>query len=282
MITNLRFNDHEYEADLQQPLDVSIPLKMGETQVNCFYAPLFEAIPVKAGDFIGSTAAGGAVNFYNLQINPHGNGTHTECVGHIARKEHFNTSKDIVFNIQESLTKFHFFAKLCTLYPTRLSNGDRVILPTQIKEILQPGETEALLIRTMPNGAQKKERNYSGSNPPYFDPAAIEYLVECGVQHLLIDLPSVDREEDGGKLSAHKAYWQYPADGQNLVKNGKRDEQFKVSRVEDFKRKKCTITELIYVKNEIQDGLYLLNLQILSLEMDASPSKPVLYQLRTV
>jgi hypothetical protein len=36
---------------------------------------------------------------------------------------------------------------------------------------------------------------------------------------------------------------------------------------------------MFYAPNEIKDGIYLLNLQIAALETDASPSKPILYQL---
>ena len=79
-------------------------------------------------------------------------------------------------------------------------------------------------------------------------------------EHLLIDLPSVDREEDGGKLLAHKAFWQYP----------------------DNVRKNCTISELIFAENGIKDGIYLLNIQIASFEIDVSPSKPVLYELKKI
>ena len=46
-----------------------------------------------------------------------------------------------------------------------------------------------------------------------------------------------------------------------------------------MERLDCTITELIYVPDDIPDGLYLLNLQIASFEIDVSPSKPVLYQI---
>jgi hypothetical protein len=77
------------------------------------------------------------------------------------------------------------------------------------------------------------------------------------VEHLLIDMPSIDREMDEGKLLAHHAFWQYPENTQ-------------------FHK---TITEFIYVNNEIIDGTYLLNLQIASFENDASPSKPVLYKI---
>ena len=79
----------------------------------------------------------------------------------------------------------------------------------------------------------------------------------------MIDLPSVDREEDEGKLLAHKAFWN--------VKD--------VTNLNDDARLDCTITEMIFVPNEIQDGSYILNIQIASFENDASPSKPILYSL---
>ena len=139
-------------------------------------------------------------------------------------------------------------------------NNDRVIMKEQVEEILQKEEVEALIIRTLPNDELKLRTNYSGSNPPYIHHEAIAYLVECGIKHLLIDLPSVDREEDGGKLLAHKAFWQYP----------------------DKVRKNCTISELIFVENGIKNGIYLLNIQIASFEIDVSPSKPVLYELKKI
>lgn len=241
-----------FTADLSCPLDISIPLREGLGQPNCFWAPPMETAPVRAGDFVGSTAEGGPVNFLNVKINPHGNGTHTECVGHIATEK---------FTINQCLNRSHFFAKLVTLYATKLPNGDRVILPEQIEEIIESHEAEALILRTMPNDEHKLTTNYSGSNPPYLDHRAVEYLVECGIEHLLLDLPSVDREEDGGKLLAHKAFWRY-------------DEK------KDGVRQNCTITELIYVTNEIKDGLYLLNLQIAPFEIDVSPSKPIIFELK--
>lgn len=248
MIVHIKHREQTYSANLHQPLDISIPLRDGMNNPNCFYAPYPEMSPVHSGDFVGSTAAGGLVNFFNVRINPHGNGTHTECVGHIAREPH---------SLNDHLQQFHFIAKLVSLYPRRLDNGDRIIDLELIQELLQPGEAEAFIIRTLPNEDWKHTHSYSGTNPPYLHEDAIRYLVDCGIQHLLVDLPSVDREEDDGKLLAHRAFWKYP----------------------DNVRKKCTISELIYVHNEIKDGLFLLNLQITSLELDVSPSKPVLYSL---
>ena len=250
MFITFKHKTETYQADLSKPLDISIPLEEGENTVNCFYAPLMETFPVIAGDFIGSTEQGGLVNFLNVRLNPHGNGTHTECVGHIAREK---------YTINQSLLNFHFIAKLVSIYPTQLVNGDRVILKHQLEEILKKNEVEAMIIRTLPNEDDKLKRHYSGINPPYVDSKAMKYLVDCGINHLLIDLPSVDQEEDEGKLLAHRAFWQYP----------------------DKVRENATISELIYVDNKIKDGFYLLNIQIASFEIDVSPSKPVLYRLVT-
>lgn len=251
MQIQLNHKKRTYSADLAKPLDISIPLEEGANTVNCFYAPLMETAPVRAGDFVGSTEEGGAVNFLNVRLNPHGNGTHTECVGHIAREK---------FTINQSLQQFHFLAKLVSLYPQKMDDGDRVIQKEQLEAVFEPNDAEAIVIRTLPNDDFKLNMKYSGTNPPYIHHEAIKYLIDCGVRHFLIDLPSVDREEDGGKLLAHHAFWQYP---DNILT-------------------KSTITELVFVNNSIRDGLYLLNIQIASFEIDVSPSKPVLYKLNNV
>jgi len=240
-----------YEADLAQTIDISIPLIPGSEGPKCFWAPHFDAVPVKEGEFIGDTTQGGSVNFKNVLLNPHGNGTHTECVGHIATEK---------ATINQTLNNYHFIAQLVTFFPTKMDDGDRIITLEQIKTLKLHPNVEALVVRTMPNNDDKLQRNYSGTNPPYFDPEAIHQIKNLGIKHLLIDLPSVDREEDEGKLASHKAFWNYPS----------------------YFDKEKTITELIYVADTVADGLYLLNLQIASFEIDASPSKPVLYNLEKI
>jgi len=245
---SITINGKIYQTNLSRPIDISIPLKDGLENPNCFYAPPVEISPVVAGDFVGSTRQGGLVNFMNVKFNPHGNGTHTECVGHIAKEIH---------TIHQSLRQFFFLAKVITLYPQKQANGDRIIVKKQLMDIVEKGEVTAIVLRTQPNDDTKLTRQYSGTNPPYIHHEAVAYLVECGIQHFLLDLPSLDREEDDGKLLAHKAFWQYP----------------------DAPRTDCTITEMVYIPDAVKDGFYLLNLQIASLELDASPSKPVLYRL---
>jgi len=69
MKITIKSQGKKYKANLSKPLDISLPIKMGADNVNCFYAPAPEAKPVIAGDFIGSTRQGGLVNFMNVQIN---------------------------------------------------------------------------------------------------------------------------------------------------------------------------------------------------------------------
>jgi arylformamidase len=243
------FKQNKYQINLSQGIDIAIPLKDGADNPNCFYAPMPSFEPVRAGGFVGSTLEGGSVNFKNVRFNPHGNGTHTECVGHIAKEP---------FSLNDVLKRFHFMAKLITIYPMTMDNGDRVIVKQQIEETLSAADgVSALVLRTMPNDDWKMKTNYSNANPPYIAEAAMQYIVDCGITHFLTDLPSVDREEDGGALLSHRAFWKYP----------------------DAIRTNATITEMVYVPDAVRDGFYFLNLQIASFDLDASPSKPVLYTL---
>lgn len=251
MIIQLTFSNRIYTADLGKPHDISLPLKEGDENPNCYWAEPVTLKTIRSDDFVGSVQEGGSVNYQKLSITPHGNGTHTECYGHISTDQ---------ATINQCLINFHFVVEVISIKPEAMVSGDLVISRTALTEKIKTTTVQAVVIRTLPNIDAKRTAHYSGTNPPYLDHEAAAYLVELGVKHLLIDLPSVDRELDGGKLLAHKAFWQFP----------------------EHIRKNCTITELVYVPDEIKDGLYLLNLQIASLEMDASPSKPVLYNFTEV
>jgi kynurenine formamidase len=238
---------NSFTANFSEPLDISIPLKAGSQNVNAWYCEPVKIEPVKMGDWIGEVKQGGSVNFRNVFLNPHGNGTHTECVGHISRED---------YSLNQNMNTFIFMAELITVKPEEV-DGDKIITGKLIKEASKFTDVEGLVIRTLPNSNEKLIHQYSNTNPPYLHYEAAQWMVDRNIKHLLIDLPSVDREKDNGMLAAHHAFWQYPKDT----------------------RTDCTITELIYVDATIPDGLYLLNIQITALENDASPSKPVLYKL---
>ena len=247
MIASIKFNQKTLNVDLSKPLDISIPLKSGKENVNAFFIPPVKYEPFKAGNFIGDVNQGGSCNVFSISFNPHGNGTHTETVGHISSEN---------YPIYKCLLRFFFESKLISIDPEIIS-GDRIITRKQLEEKLNGKCPEALIIRTLPNSDEKITAQYSGTNPPYMEENAARYLRDLSVKHLLLDVPSIDREDDNGKLLAHHTFWNYP---------GK-------PRVD------CTISELVYVADNIQDGNYLLNLQIASFDNDASPSKPVLYAL---
>ncbi|OXA92825.1 cyclase family protein [Flavobacterium hercynium] len=248
------------EIDLSKPIDISIPLTNTDENPIAWYIekPVIE--PVVFGDWIGKVSEGkSSTNFNNIFFNPHGHGTHTECLGHIT---------NAFYSINDSLKQFFFFAVLITVEPEKIDD-DLVIIKSQIEKAmqfsnaLQNTKPTALIIRTLPNEHDKKSRKYSNTNPPYLSEEAAVFIRESEIQHLLIDLPSVDKEHDEGKLLAHKAFWNVK-DTVNLNPDA---------------RLKATITEMIFVAPEIENGIYLLNLQIASFENDASPSKPVIYKI---
>ncbi len=243
-----------FEIDLSKPLDISIPLTNTDANPIAWYLekPIME--PVVFGDWIGKISEGSSTNFNNISFNPHGHGTHTECLGHITKE---------FYSINTCLKQFFFLAELISVQP-ELQHDDLVISKIQIENALNGSSPEALVIRTVPNNSDKLSKKYSNTNPPYLSEDAAIFIRENGIQHLLIDLPSVDKEEDGGELLAHKAFWN--------VKNG--------NELNSDARLDCTITEMIFVSNQILDGSYILNLQIASFENDASPSKPILYQVQ--
>lgn len=245
---------NNFIIDLSKPIDISLPITSDGKNPIAWYQNQPEISPVVMGDWIGKVSEGkSSTNFNNIFFNPHAHGTHTECLGHI--------TKDF-YSINEALKEFFFMAELISIEP-QLIEGDLIITKELIQNSLGEKLPKALIIRTLPNTYVKKHINYSNTNPPYLCEDAVKHLREIGIEHLLIDLPSVDKEHDEGKLLAHKAFWN--------VKN--------VNEINLDARFNCTITELIFVSNEIQDGTYLLNLQIVSFENDASPSKPILYQL---
>lgn len=242
--TTVQLNGRTLVADYSKGYCIAIPLDHEGPQPNAYGAPLYEANPVRIDGWTGDTREGASVNFYNVRINPHGNGTHTECVGHISKDR---------YSIHKVLGSGRWIAQLISVYPVLHESGDRII-----QDLDWESGTESIIIRTLPNHQDKMSRHYTNTNPPFLDFRLAAKMAELGVQHLLLDLPSVDKEEDGGVLAAHKSFWQYP-------------EQPRIN---------ATITEMAYIDNNIPDGLYLLEIQIPAIELDASPSRPFIYPLR--
>jgi len=261
MKLTLQKDGRTFSFQTEKGKDISISLNPNGPRA--WYVEPMRIEPVRTEQFLGSVAEGGAVNFRDVYFNPHGHGTHTENVGHII---------DTDFPVARSIASSHYMAKLISV---ELSQDVSQDLPQDLSQNLETGPSqgdwvvseksledfdlnvEALIIRTKPNDHSKTIRQYSGTNFPYLTIGAMQRIVDAGVQHLLVDLPSVDREEDGGALAAHHLFWNVPADP-------------------NFQK---TITELVYVPNEISDGNYVLNLQVSNFSNDAAPSRPMLFDL---
>jgi kynurenine formamidase len=249
MHVNFEFGGQTFSPSGAAEVDLSIPIAE-HGGASAWYVDHMRVEIVRSNGFLGSVAEGGAVNFRNVTFNPHGNGTHTECLGHISPEAH---------SVNEVLIPAIMPCLLITVTPETL-DGDGIISRNQLqakcgnhwdsKKPLPP----AIIVRTLPNQATKKSRNWSNSNPAYFEAAAASWLAEKGVDHWLIDLPSVDRESDGGALAAHHAYWNYPGNP----------------------RHHATITEFVYAPESLEDGRHLLNLQTAPFDLDATPSRPVI------
>lgn len=235
-----------YTANPDAGICIAIPLRSGHANPRAWNVenPLFD--PVKSGDFIGSVREGAPVNFFNVRFNPHGNGTHSESVGHISIDP---------WPVYKAIGSGYSLARLISLQPKQ-KEGDSYISRDQIEEI-SLAHCTALIIRTLPNSHSKKTRDYSGKNPTFIHPDGMQLIADAGIRHLLIDTPSVDKENDGGKLSAHKIFWNFP----------------------DNPRKDASITEMVFIDDSYPDGLYLLQIQIPCFELDAAPSRPFIFPL---
>ncbi len=242
----------EYSVDLNIYHSLALGFGPGAENPNAFYINPAEIVPIRVGGFVGSVSEGGSANCEVVTYCAHGNGTHTECVGHIA--------KDRV-HVSDSKFSPNMLAQLISL-PLVERNGDWVIDVESFNGVAFES-VPALVVRSLPNSEEKRNMVWSGNNPPYFTIEAMKLIVEAGFSQLLTDFPSVDREEDSGALAAHRVWWNVPQGTVDLTK----------ARID------ACITELIFVPNHVKDGLYFMQLILPKIHSDAVPSQPLLYPL---
>jgi arylformamidase len=254
----ITIGEMSFAVDQANAIELSIPMRFDGPQPNAYGMEPASSTACEYGSLVGDTRRGGSCNFEKVTIIPHCNGTHTECVGHIT---------DERISLRDCLRDVFLRAVLVSV-KTQERDGDDLITRAAVEDGLERASRdarspEALIVRTLPNDESKLSRVYNESNiPPYFAADAMEYLVECGFTHLLVDLPSIDRLYDDGKLANHRIFWNLAAGSREV------DEQTRIN---------STITELIYVPNHVDDGEYLLNLQIAPWDADAAPSRPILF-----
>ncbi len=272
-MTVMRFEleGRRLNADFGEPLSIAIPLDFDGPQPSFFDAPAATARPYRAGSFVGDTRIGGSCNCELLTLAPHCNGTHTECVGHVT---------DDRIAVSERLRGGIVLALLVTLQPAVApwsqedsdpppAAGDALITAAALEAAVAGHEgpsPRALIVRTLPNSAGRLQQAYRGEAPaPYLSRQAAAWLVERNIDHLVLDLPSADRADDRGRLTAHRVFFGLPAGSRHA---------------REATRPQASITELAWVAPTIRDGWYLLDLQIPAFLADAAPSRPLLYPVR--
>lgn len=273
MKIQISINGQHYNADLSAPLSIAIPLLPNGKQPSHFGAPACTSKTLEGGGFIGDTQRGGSCNVNVLSIIPHCNGTHTESVAHIV-DEHMAVYEAIEESIFASVVitiEPQVASRVNDKYIPGFDNNNLVITRSHLENSLVNYSNEqltGLIIRTMPNNSTKRSTIYNQDNyPVYLTNDAMTYIVERNVKHLLVDFPSVDKMYDEGKLSNHRIFWQVDLDDTQLNKDSARNK---------------TISEMVYINDEIKDGFYLCNLQIPRIDTDAVPSQPELYLLNKI
>lgn len=286
--SRIRIDERMLTADLRAGTSLAIEQRFDSLQPRAFGAPSAAQQPLVLPGFNGRVVDGASCNCSTLTLTPHCNGTHTECVGHLTAD---------ALDAQHVVPAGPLLAVLLSVTPTTPGNDERAASPREQDRLItrdaletawqaweaaktaqgggaaqskgdfdrQPLQPRALILRTLPNLPDKRQRDYDANGAAYLSPEAAHWLVSLGIEHLIVDLPSVDRMRDDGALVAHRIFFGLPARSVTLA---------------EAQRAHCTISELAFVPDTLPDGYWLLWLQIPALAGDALPSRPMIYPVR--
>jgi len=265
-----------YQCATKEAKSIAIKMDFEGPQPNHFGTEKASSTVLKLGSFTGDTAAGGSCNVDSLKLIPHCNGTHTETVSHIVDEDIWigHAAMDILKVAFLVTVKPVSNKETKENYRPEFEQNDFVVSAERLKKSVESvGDVakikpDALIVRTWPNTIKKCSLAYSEENePPFFSVEAMELVKQLGIRHLLVDLPSVDRMYDEGLLTNHHIFWNV---------------EEKTHKLSDKTDQDKTITEMIFVEDEIADGVYGLNIQVPAFCSDAAPSRPVIMPLKTV
>jgi len=256
--------------DAASPQSLALVLDFDGAGPHWFDGPAPSSVALRSGAFSGRVSQGASCNASTLKLTPHCDGTHTECVGHLTR-ERCDVRAVAPVGLLPALllsvvTTPAAVASAETSVPAPRP-GDLFITRqalTQAWPTHLPLVPQALIVRTLPNSLNKLTRDYRTHPAPFLSREAAELLVERGIEHLVLDLPSADRADDDGQLCAHRVFFGL-APGETALAA--------------VQRAQCTITELAFIPDTVSDGPCLLQLQIPALAGDALPSRPLHFRL---
>jgi arylformamidase len=263
----IQLGGSEGEVDLSRPIEIAIDLNFSTDQPRHFGAPAAGTHPFALPGFSGSVAQGASCNCNVITLIPHCNGTHTESVGHLTTEPldaHRQVPAGLVPALLTTIEPVDAHSTRETTDPAP-QPGDKLITRSALEQSwpgMLPFRPRAAVVRTLPNDTNKARRDYTDTTPPYLSREAAEFLVARGIEHLVVDLPSIDRSHDEGRLTAHRVFFGLPPGARSLALAG---------------RPQSTVTELAYIPAAVADGPYLLEIQVPAIGGDAVPSRPLLY-----
>lgn len=252
MIARVAIGGRLVRVDFSRPCPVAIPLDPHGRQPRFFSSVPATAEPLLSAGFIGDVRQGGSCNAEQISLAPHCHGTHTEGIGHLLADRP---------SVHDTVHPGPALALLVSL-PGSVGSEPRIersAVASALDRAWAAG-VEALLIRTLPNDADKQRRDYDQSGYPVLAPDAMDLLAELPLKHLLIDTPSLDPARDGGRLANHRRWWGLDGRPTGGVDGRRR-----------------SVTEMIFAPDDLADGAYWLQLELAPLVSDATPSRPVLY-----
>lgn len=264
--------------DLASPVSLAAPLRFDGRDPRHFDAPAPRRRPLALPGFSGEVRRGASCNCSTLELTPHCNGTHTECVGHLV---------DEPLDACEIAPRGPLPALLLSIPPVPAAGsgedsdpapqpGDRLLTRAALRAawpatlLVTPQATwpealpfapRALVLRS---SAPLAVASTTALAAPYLSRQLAAELVARGIEHLVVELPSIDRGQDQGRLCAHRIFFGLPPGS---------------TRLAEARRGGCTITELAAIPAELSDGPCALQLTLPRIAGDAVPSQPLLYRL---
>ena len=253
----VKHNNNSYRINQSSGKSLSIPYNYNGDQPSFYDAEKGSAIPMKQNGFIGLVNDESGCNVMNINQNIHCTGTHTECAGHILPD---SISINDVLSHEYYLTELISISSISALetnetYHVPFSKEDKIITKRMIEGKI-PDKALGLIIRTLPNSLSKMNQRYNATNTIFFTKEAIKYITDCKIRHLVVDMPTIDKYDDGGHLGNHHLFF------------------------ENNPPYKKTITEMAYIDNEIIDGSYLMTIEIPPMVLDAAPSRPFIFDIK--
>jgi arylformamidase len=258
--------------DLAAPVSLARPVRFDGGGPRHFGAPAAHSRPYAAPGFSGEVRRGASCNCATIELTPHCNGTHTESVAHLV-DEPLDVCDLVPLGLMPAL--------VVSAAPVDASAtdedsdpapqaGDRLLTRGAVLAgwpATLPFAPRALVLRSAAGEADHDgpgEDADGDAVAPYLSRQLVGELVARGIEHLVVDLPSIDRGHDGGRLCGHRLFFGLPPGS---------------TRLAQATRRACTVTEYARIPAALADGPCALQLTLPRLAGDAVPSRPLAFRL---